>query len=135
MVDLQALARQLEFGESSRDSFVGQAPASMSFVGPSTTPTNTSVSVDDVKSSEVLLNYASIDDQPLLDGAPGWVSQLHRNLEVRMEQLSGEKVNVARLPVSGITPAVEGELLEQLPQAKAMISVVSPPFIKSELCR
>ena len=71
----------------------------------------------------------------MLDGKPGWVSQLHRNLEVRVEQLSGEKVTIARLPDSAVSKFAEGALPEQLPQAKAMISVVSPPFIKSEICR
>src|SRR5262249_53213726 len=42
---------------------------------------------------------------------------------------------IARLPEDAISPAIEAELLEQVPQAKAMISVVSPPFIKSEVCR
>jgi hypothetical protein len=93
------------------------------------------VSLDQLKQSDVLLNYAAIDDQPLLEGRPGWVSQLHRNLQVRLEQLSGEKVAITPLPESAVSKAVEGEVLEQLPQAKAMISVVSPPFLKSDLCR
>ena len=41
--------------------------------------------------SDVLLNYAAIDDAPLQEGKPGWVSQLHRNLEVRIEQLSAKR--------------------------------------------
>lgn len=92
-------------------------------------------SLEKLKKSDVLLNYAAIDDQPLFEGRPGWVSQLHRNLQVRVEQFSGEKVTIARPPESAVSPVVEGELLEQLPQAKAMISVVSPPFIKSDICR
>ena len=88
-----------------------------------------------LKSSDVLLNYAAIDDYPMQEGKPGWVSQLHRNLEVRMEQLSGEKVHIARLPEDAITPALEAELLQQVPHAKAMISVISPPFIRSDMCR
>jgi serine/threonine protein kinase len=88
-----------------------------------------------LKSCDVLMNYAVIDDYPLSAGKPGWVSQLHQNLEVRMEQLSGEKVQVTRLPEKAIAPEMEGELLQHLPYAKVMISVVSPPFIKSDLCR
>src|SRR5262249_27223917 len=88
-----------------------------------------------LKTSDVLLNYAAIDDYPLQDGKPGWVSQLHRNLEVRMQQLSGEKVRIARLPEDAIAPVLEAELLQQVPQAKAMISVVSPPFVNSPLCQ
>jgi serine/threonine protein kinase len=92
-------------------------------------------SLEELKNSDVLMNYAAIDDYPLSAGKPGWVSQLHRNLEVRMEQLSGEKVRITRLPENAIAPEVEGELLQHLPHAKVMLSVVSPPFIKSELCR
>jgi serine/threonine protein kinase len=104
------------------------------YAGTSHAPVAEPLSLEKLQKSDVLLNYASIDDQPLFPGRPGWVSQLHRNLEVRIEQLSGEKVTIARLPESAVTTAVEGELLEQLPQAKAMISVVSPPFIKSDIC-
>jgi serine/threonine protein kinase len=92
-------------------------------------------SLQKLKITDVLLNYAAIDDYPLSAGKPGWVSRLHRNLEVRMEQLSGEKVHVTRLPENAIAPAIESELLQHLSNAKIMISVVSPPFIKSDLCR
>jgi serine/threonine protein kinase len=92
-------------------------------------------SLEKLKTSDVLLTYAAIDDYPLQDGKPGWVSQLHRNLEVRMEQLSGEKIHIARLPEDAISPVIEADLLQQMPQAKAMISVVSPPFINSPMCR
>ena len=88
-----------------------------------------------VGGSDVFLNYASVDDQPLFEGKPGWVSELHRNLEVRVEQLSGEKVNIARLPEEAITPKIEAELRAHLPRLKAMISVISPPFIHSDVCR
>jgi serine/threonine protein kinase len=108
--------------------------------GVETTPQGTGVaaeafSLEKLKNSDVLLTYAAIDDYPLAAGKPGWVSQLHRNLEVRMEQLSGEKVHVTRLPENAIPPEIECELLQHLPNAKVMISVLSPPFIKSDLCR
>jgi serine/threonine protein kinase len=92
-------------------------------------------SMEKLKTSDVVLNYAAIDDYPLQEGKPGWVSQLHRNLEVRMEQLSGEKIHIARLPEEAVSPAIEAELLQHVPNAKAMISVVSPPFLNSDLCR
>jgi serine/threonine protein kinase len=108
---------------------------SRTFGATSRVPAAEPFSLEKLKQSDVLLNYAAIDDQPLFPGRPGWVSQLHRNLEVRIEQLSGAKVTIARLPESAVTTVAEGQLLEQLPQAKAMISVVSPPFVKSEICR
>jgi hypothetical protein len=92
-------------------------------------------SLETLKNSDVLLNYAAIDDCPLAAGKPGWVSELHRKLAVRMEQLSGEKVHVTRLAENAIAPEMESELLQHLPHAKVMISVLSPPFIKCDLCR
>lgn len=136
MVDLRNLARELEHVEVIIDSSTfGRTDATQTYVGPRNAGTEESFSLEKLKTSDVLLNYASIDDYPLQEGKPGWVSQLHRNLEVRMEQLSGEKVNIARLPEEAVTPVNEAELLQHVPQAKAMISVVSPPFINSQMCR
>ena len=136
-IDLQNLARELEFGapSASLGSSMMELHPGVSRVGAVVSRVMPAVSVEALKSSDVLLNYASIDDQPLLAGRPGWVSQLHHNLEVRVEQLSGEKVNIARLTESGSSPAFKAAVAEHLPQVKAMISVVSPPFIKSEVCR
>ncbi len=136
LVDLRNLARELEHGLSATGpAMVSRLEATSSYAGHRGGSAAEPLSLEKLKTSDVLLNYAAIDDYPLQEGKPGWVSQLHRNLEVRMEQLSGEKVRIARLPEDAISPALEAELLRQVPQAKAMISVVSPPFIKSELCR
>ncbi|MBV8546858.1 MAG: hypothetical protein JO088_19125, partial [Acidobacteria bacterium] len=39
---------------------------------------------------DFLISYAHIDDQALVDGQAGWVSQLHRLLEIRVGQLMGQ---------------------------------------------
>jgi serine/threonine protein kinase len=136
LVDLRNLARELEHGaEPAGSSACSRVEAASPFVANRRGIAAEPFSLEKLKASDVLLNYAAIDDFPLHDGKPGWVSQLHRNLEVRMEQLSGEKVHIARLPEDAISPVIEAELLEHVPQAKAMISVVSPPFISSPLCR
>jgi serine/threonine protein kinase len=131
MLDLKQLARELEFGGSGAAASFNPA---LSRVGGAALAAE-SMSLEALKTSDVLLNYAAIDDQPLLEGKPGWVSQLHRNLEVRVEQLSGEKVSIARLPDMSGSSIISAEVLEHLPRVKAMISVVSPPFIKSGACR
>jgi serine/threonine protein kinase len=136
MVDLRNLARELEHGAaSSGPALFSRGETTSSFAGTRDGSATEPFSLDNLKTSDVLLNYATIDDYPLQEGKPGWVSQLHRNLEVRMEQLSGEKVQIFRLPEGAIAPAIEAELLQQVSQAKAMISVVSPPFVKSDVCR
>jgi serine/threonine protein kinase len=50
--------------------------------------------VEEVKQADVFLSYANVDDQPLVTGRQGWISQLQRNLKVRLEQLSGEEVRI-----------------------------------------
>jgi serine/threonine protein kinase len=136
MVDLRQLARELEHGPAaSRPPRLGWLEATASLAAERSGMAAEPFSLERLKASDVLMNYAAIDDYPLSEGKPGWVSQLHRNLEVRMEQLSGEKVRIARLPEDAIAPEMEGELLQHLPHAKVLISVVSPPFIKSDLCR
>ena len=136
MIDLQSLARELEHViAASGSATVGRLEPAKTLGGNRGGIAAEPFSLEKLKTGDVLLNYAAIDDFPLHDGKPGWVSQLHRNLEVRMEQLSGEKVSIARLPEDAISPGIEAELLLHVPQAKAMISVVSPPFINSPLCR
>src|SRR5262249_4444873 len=99
MVDLRNLARALDQGDVSSDpALVSRMASTGSYAGPSGAAAAEPFSLDKLKKSDVLLNYAAIDDEPLFDGRPGWVSQLHRNLEVRVEQLSGEKITIARLP-------------------------------------
>jgi len=136
MVDLQNLARELEHGPAtSVAASLNRGEATQIFSTQRGTAVPELFSLEQLKSSDVVLNYAAIDDYPLQDGKPGWVSQLHRNLEVRMEQLSGEKVRIGRLPEDAVSPAIEAELLEHVHQAKAMISVVSPPFVNSAMCQ
>jgi serine/threonine protein kinase len=138
MVDLQSLARELEHGPGAATSAVLNRGDVTQFFAANRVPTVSKeepFSLEKLKTSDVLLNYAAIDDYPLQDGKPGWVSQLHRNLEVRMEQLSGGKVHIGRLPDEAVSPVIEAELLEHVHQAKAMISVVSPPFVNSSKCQ
>ncbi|HTL56210.1 MAG TPA: serine/threonine-protein kinase [Candidatus Limnocylindrales bacterium] len=87
-----------------------------------------------VADGDVLLNFAPVDNQPLFEGRNGWVSQLHRHLSVRMEQLSGERIKVARHPGFTGRPDTDLELQRHLAKVKAMVSVVSPPFVRSAGC-
>lgn len=90
---------------------------------------------EDVSGSDIYIACARIDDQPLAPGKEGWVSQFQRNLKVRLEQLSGESVKIANHPMPP-GPAPENEtLFQQIPGVRTMISVLSPPFVKSEGCR
>ena len=91
--------------------------------------------IDVLKESDIFINCALIDDQPLSTDQRGWVSQLQRHLEVRLEQLWGEPVKIGRYPMPAGEPPVSEEFFNELAQVKTMISVVSPPFMKAEGCR
>ena len=69
----------------------------------------------DIEDSDVLISYAEVDNEPLISGEEGWISQLQRNLKVRMEQLSGEELKFPDLVV---------KLLNQLVQRRACQRVI-----------
>jgi serine/threonine protein kinase len=92
-------------------------------------------SVEVLKDSDIFINCALIDDQPLSTEQRGWVSQLQRHLEVRLEQLWGEPLKIGRYPMPAGEPPVSEEFFKKLAQVKTMVSVVSPPFLKAEGCR
>jgi serine/threonine protein kinase len=88
----------------------------------------------ELAASDVVITYANLDDQPLMSGCQGWVSQLHQNLQVRVAQLSGKQVAVVKQSDNTASPEVEAEVLKQIPSAKTVISVLSPPFVQSDSC-
>ncbi|MFT7542790.1 MAG: class 3 adenylate cyclase, partial [Gammaproteobacteria bacterium] len=90
---------------------------------------------DAVRDSDVVITYAGLDDQPVVSGRQGWVSQLHENLQVRVAQLSGKQVAVLKLPDAFASEENDRAMLEQVPQAKTVISVLSPPFAQSDRCQ
>jgi class 3 adenylate cyclase len=91
------------------------------------------VPLEVVKASDVYISYAPVDNRPLSPGQEGWISQFHRNLETRIEQLSGEALKVVQRPPIDEALASQ-QLLEAVPGAKAMVSIFSPPFVKSSNC-
>ncbi|MCF7763808.1 MAG: protein kinase [Verrucomicrobia bacterium] len=126
--DLRAVLRNLEDGlrslpedGTSQDTTVMEPPAALA-------------SVNVVKESDIFINCAQIDDQALSTDQRGWVSQLQRHLEVRLEQLWGEPVKIGRYPMPPGDPPVDQTFFDELAGVKTMVSVLSPPFLKTEGC-
>jgi hypothetical protein len=88
----------------------------------------------DLTDTDVFIACTRVDDEPLAMGETGWISDLQRKLQVRVEQLAGEPVKVSLAMVSDTTQAKD-PLLPALHSAKAMIAVVTPSFVRSESCR
>jgi serine/threonine protein kinase len=134
LADLRNLRRDLASAEAvTRHQTLAQPPGEGRDATTPLSPART-IMAEVVPEGDVLLNFAPVDDQPLYNGRPGWVSQLYRHLAVRMEQLSGERVKLARHPGFTGKHETDLELQRHLSNVKAMVSVVSPPFIKSEGC-
>jgi hypothetical protein len=83
---------------------------------------------------DFLISYAHIDDQALVDGEPGWVSQLHRLLEIRVGQLLGQTPKIWRDPKLQGNDFFADTILDRLPKIAAIVSVFSPRYVQSDWC-
>ena len=89
----------------------------------------------DIEDADVLISYAEVDNEPLRSGDEGWISQLQRNLKIRMEQLSGEEVKISRLSGKAFESIGSGGgVAKGMTEAKAIVPVISPPFTNSAGC-
>ena len=90
----------------------------------------------DIENLDVLISYADVDNEPLRTGEDGWISQLQRNLKVRMEQISGEEVKISRLSGKDFESISSGVgIIKGMSEAKAVVPVISPPFANSPGCQ
>jgi len=144
MVDLKSFCRALEaeidhgqFSVRSGD----YSDASAQPIDRTTTHALRSMPIAEVSSpidlgqSDVVITYSNLDDQPLISGRPGWISQLQQNLQVRVAQLSGKPVAVAMHSDRSTSTEIEAQVLKEIPKAKTVVSVLSPPFVQSNGCR
>lgn len=84
---------------------------------------------------DLLISYAHLDDQALLEGQPGWVSELHRVLEILVGKWLGEKPRIWRDPqLQGNDFFADTILVEQIPKVAALLTVVSPRYVQSKWC-
>ncbi len=88
-----------------------------------------------LEQSDVYLGFSPIDNQPIEPAKEGWVSQFHRNLEIRLQQLSGEPLRIWRGNWRADQDEPDERVVRRLPALRAMVSVVSPPFLKSQRCK
>jgi hypothetical protein len=85
--------------------------------------------------NDVFISYAHIDDQPMMEGQRGWISQFHRSLEVRMAQLLGEELKIWRDPKLNGSDLFDAALVRQFSDSKVLVSVLTPRYVRSEWCR
>ncbi|MDO8542931.1 MAG: TIR domain-containing protein [Opitutaceae bacterium] len=85
--------------------------------------------------NDVFISYAHIDDQPMMEGQRGWISQFHRSLEVRMAQLLGQELKIWRDPKLQGSDLFDEALVQQFSDSKVLVSVLTPRYVRSEWCR
>lgn len=83
---------------------------------------------------DIFISYAHIDDEALIEGEPGWVSEFHRSLEVRLSQLLGYRPAIWRDKALDGNHNFSDEILTQLPEIAILVSVHSPRYVKSDWC-
>lgn len=87
------------------------------------------------KPVEIFISYAHLDDETALASEEGWITLLHRMLELRLAQLLGERPRVWRDPQMIGNAPITRSLEEKLSSAEIMISVITPRYLKSDWCQ
>lgn len=82
--------------------------------------------------ADAFISYAHMDNVELVEGQKGWVANLHRALEVRLGQLLGKHAHIWRDPKLQGNDVFADALVTRLQRVAALVSVVSPRYIKSE---
>ena len=91
--------------------------------------------VEEIDSSDIFISFSHLDDLSIHDDEPGWITRLHRTLEIRMGQLTGKPVKVWRDPKNHQRDDFNPEVGKRLQHARALVPVLSPPFVRSDGCR
>ncbi len=84
---------------------------------------------------DAFISYAHMDNVELIEGGKGWVTNLHRALEIRVGQLLGKPPEIWRDPKLTGNDAFGDALMERLRRVAALISVVSPRYVRSDWAR
>jgi hypothetical protein len=84
---------------------------------------------------DIFISYAHNDNQPLIEGQPGWVDTFHKALERRLQVHLGAKPSIWRDPRLQGNEYFADTLVEQIPKVAILISLLSPSYNNSEWCR
>ena len=83
---------------------------------------------------DIFISYAHIDDEALIEGEKGWITEFHRALEIRLSQLLGERPNIWRDSRLDGNHVFSDEIISQFPKVALLVSILTPRYVKSEWC-
>ena len=84
--------------------------------------------------NDVFISYAHIDDQSLIEDKKGWISNLHRALNIRVGQLLGKQPKIWRDAKLDGNDFFGDKLVDRLESVGLVVSVLSPRYTKSDWC-
>jgi hypothetical protein len=83
---------------------------------------------------DLFISYSHVDDLPFGENESRWVSEFHRNLEIRVHTYVGRGVAIWRDRKLGGSDVFSEEIASRLRGAGILVSVVSPSYLQSEWC-
>ncbi|PYU44342.1 MAG: hypothetical protein DMG54_09505 [Acidobacteria bacterium] len=84
---------------------------------------------------DAFISYAHMDNVGLIEGHKGWVTNLHRALEIKVGQFLGKQPQIWRDPKLTGDDVFADILADRLRHVAVLISVVSPCYVRSEWAR
>lgn len=84
--------------------------------------------------TDIFISYAHIDDQPLIEGQKGWITDFHRALDIRLAQLMGRRPVIWRDPALQGNHVFDKQIVDQFAKVAIVISIITPRYVKSEWC-
>ena len=84
---------------------------------------------------DAFISYSHLDNVGLLDPTKGWITNLHRALEIRVGQLLGETPQIWRDQKLTGNDVFADTLIDRLKCVAVLITIVSPRYVKSEWTR
>lgn len=84
---------------------------------------------------EIFISYAHLDNQELIEGQKGWISNFHRALEIRLGQLLGKAPKIWRDPKLQGNDLFADILVDKVRDVAVLVSIMSPRYAKSEWTR
>jgi len=84
--------------------------------------------------ADVFISYSHIDDLPFGEEGSRWVTEFHRNLDIRVRAYLGRAATIWRDRKLGGADAFSEEIAAQLRGTGILVSVLTPSYIRSEWC-
>ena len=83
---------------------------------------------------DIFISYSHFDDEPLIEGQPGWVSSFHRTLEVYLRRRLGVDPEIWRDIALGGNEVLWDKLKNEIKKVAILVSIISPRYLESKSC-